>query len=287
MQKLIVFLVLFFVALSSASSQELIVVVGGGMQKTDTVSTGSYAFAQARLMFPIATNFRIGPYLGYTQYTSNDLTKTPNSALLGKEFSWGASVDNFGSLSYSYFYYWWTNFGIKQVSDEFRDGQAQFKSNTKTNSWFVSGGLMITDDWKGWFGNNRFMFEYQKPLKSQIAATLNGEAIKGLKPYNKESFRLNLESGIKRFGEKVSIEPLIHLGYGRDFGRSKNFYEIGGGVDLGVFKDWYRDIVKVKVFYRQDFASQYSAANKVPAGVICGEAVFNITSLVNALKFKK
>lgn len=52
---------------------------------------------------------------------------------------------------------------------------------------FISGGFFVTDDWQGWFGNNRIMAEYQKPFSSAIQATWKGEKIANITtPYNKE-----------------------------------------------------------------------------------------------------
>jgi len=283
MKKTIIFFVLFFSFILGVSAQEIIVVTGGGMQKTDTLQKGNYAFVQARLMFAIAGNLRVGPYGGYTQYGANEFYKIPNPALLGKEWSYGLSVDVFGPLAYSFSTYFWVNTGIKQVNDRFKD--QDFESTSLTREWFVSGGLFLTDEWKGWFGNNRLLFDYQKPIKESVVATWQKEPIKGAKPYDKESFRINLESGIKRFGNKVSAEPLIHLGYGQDFGRQKSYYEIGGGFDFGTFKDWYRDIVKVKVFWREDFkGKQLAIGSQTPGGAICIEGVFNLSSFFYALK---
>jgi len=278
MKKTLVFAFLMALVLG-ASAQELILIGGGGLSKTDTVSTGNYGFAQARLMIPVTAGLRIGPYLGYVQYGGTELNKTPHAAFLGKEFSYGISFDSYGHLSYATSYYFWLNTGAKQVSDKFEDNL--YKSDTKTKEFFASGGFFLTDDWLGWFGNNRIMFDYQKPSSAKISATWKGSAVTST-PYNKESLRLFLESGVKRFGNEnsLNVEPLIHLGYGQDFGRSQNYYEIGGGLDLGLFKEYYRDVLKVKVFYRKDFSGQ------IP-GTLCGELVFNASSLIQAIRKNK
>lgn len=275
MKKLLI-LALCFVFALSANAQELIVIGGGGFNKIDTIAKGDFGFAQARLMFPLTPGLRVGPYLGYTQYSNMELNKTPNSVLLGKEFSYGVSFDSYGHVSYSYSYYFWVNGGGKNVTDRFKDNL--FESTTKTKEMFVEGGFFLTDDWKSWFGNNSIMFGYQRPISSEIRATLSGEKVLNLKPYNKESFRIVLESRIKRFGEKtLTIEPLIHVGYGNNFGSKKEYYELGGGISLGIFKDYYRDILKIKAFHREDFDG------KTPGG-LCGEIIFNVSSLVQALR---
>lgn len=285
MKNLIIFM-LFFAVTLSVSAQELILLGGAGLQKTDSTATSQYGFAQARLMFNITPNFRVGPYVGYTQYGAIQTYKSPNPKLLGEEISYGLSVDNFGPLNYSHSYYFWINTGLKDVKDKFKDGL--FSSNTKTREIFVSGGFFITDEWKSWFGNNRLMFEYQKPLSSTMTATWNKQPITNLKPYNKESVRLYLESGIKRFGEKLNIEPLLHAGYGHDFGREKSYYELGGGFDVGVFKEWYRDILKVKVFWREDFNKTYLDVNsRTPGGSLCGEVVLNVSPIFHLLRSNK
>lgn len=271
----IIFFVLFFAVSLSLSAQELIVVTGGGLSKTDSIVKGNYGFAQARLMINLSPGFRVGPYIGYTQYSSTELTVTPNPFLLGKELSYGLSLDSYGHLSYAYAYYVWVNTGLKNVTDKYQD--KDFTSTTSTKEIFVSGGFIVTDDWLGWFGNNRLMWEYQRPLNATVEAKWKGQDVIGVKPYDKEALRLFIESGVKRFGgEKVNIEPLIHIGYGKDFGRQQDYFEVGGGVDAGIFKEYYRDILKVKVFYREDFGGKN--------GTVCGEIVFNPTSLIQAIK---
>lgn len=288
--KNLIFVFLFFAATWSLSAQELIVLGGAGLQKTDSTVSTNYGFAQARYMIALAGNLRVGPYLGYTQYGSKEFYKTPHPALLGKEFSYGLSVDKYGPLNYSHSYYFWLNGGLKSVQDKFQDNF--FKSDTKTTEVFLSGGFFVTDEynWHGWFSNNRFMAEYQKPIKSTIDATWKGEKISNITAYNKESVRLFAESGVRRFGKAtgVNIEPLIHAGFGRDFGRDKNYYEVGGGIGLGLMKDWYRDIFKVKVFWREDLNSSYVNVNsRTPGGSLCTEFVFNASALIKAIKKNK
>jgi hypothetical protein len=283
--KKIIFFVLFFAVAWSVSAQELIMLGGGGQSKNEPSAKGEYGFAESRLMINLVGNFRVGPYIGYTQYASIQNYKTPSPKLLGKEWKYGISFDSYGVLTYSYDYYFWINTGLKSVNDRFQE--SFFNSVTKTKEYFISGGFFVTDNYQGWFGNNRIMFEYQKPISSTVAATWKDESISNIKPYNKESLRINFESGIKRLGMNrvVNVEPLVHLGWGQDFGRNKSYYEYGGGINIGTFKDWYRDIVKVKAFYRQDFSGTYVDINsQTPAKSFVIEAVFNASSLVKALK---
>lgn len=280
MKAILVFLfcVLGFGLVASAQKPELIVLGVAGYNKTNVVSEGNFGAAQVRLMIPVFPQLRIGPYLGYTKYTSTELIKTPHPFLMGEEFSYGLSFDSYGHLSYSYSYYAWINGGIKNVKDNFNDGT--FKSVTKTNEGFVSGGLFITDDWQGWFGNNRIMFDYQRPLNSDVTATWKGELVKDVKAYNKESYRFVAVSGIKRIGKgSINFEPVIHLGYGKDCGRTSynTYLEYGGGIEFGVMKDYYHNILAIKAFQKS-----YTNAEKV----FCVEVVFSPSSLIQGLRKK-
>jgi len=260
--KKLFFLVLFAGALAlNNNAQEVIALGGYGYSQADSVNKGDYGFAEARLMFPLSESFRLGLYGGYVGY-GNKVTGT--SILKGQELKYGISLDSYGALSYSYSYYFWTNAGLKNTSDNYQE--SYYKSKTLTNEIFVSGGLSITDDWQGFFGHNQLMFDYQRPIGlPKVTATWKGNAVTSA-PYNKESFRINLESGIKRFGKVLNVEPIIHLGYGRDFGREKSYYELGGGLSFGVYKDWYREILKFSVFQRTDFNGDYNNINSQTSG---------------------
>lgn len=281
MKKILV--IVFFMSVSLTNrATDLIIIGGAGINQADSISQGNFGFAQARLMFNLSENFRIGPYVGFTQYASKELYKSPSSVLLGREFAYGASIDSYGPFSYSYSHYFWLNAGIKNVTDRCQSGY--FASNTLTDVAFLSGGFFITDDWQGWFGNNRLMIEYQKPLKAKVNATWKNEAITGIQPYNKEAISLVFESGIKRFGANTNFEPLIHIGGGRDFGRSQNYWELGGGLGFGIFKEYYQDIFKVKVFWREDFKGSYNDFNsRTPSGSLGGEVVLNASALYKVI----
>ena len=231
-------------------------------------------------MFNLSEKFRAGFYGGYVGY-GNIVTGT--SVLKGTEWKYGLSVDSYGPLSYSYSYYFWTNGGIKNVNDQYQE--SFYKSKTLTSEWFLSGGISITDDWQGWFGHNQLMFDYQRPFGTpSIAATWKGNTVTSNTPYNKESFRFTLQSGVKRFGTVLNVEPIIHLGYGHDFGRSKSYYELGGGLSFGVNKDWYREIFKVSVFNRTDFNGNYNNINSLtPGGRLAVELTFNAASAYQLL----
>ena len=284
MKKIIAFIV-FFMLLTNLHAQEVIVIGGAGINQTDSIAQGNFGFAQARLMFNLSDHFRIGPYLGFTQYASTELHQNPNSVLLGREFAYGASLDSYGPMSYYYSYYFWLNMGIKNVADKCQSGY--FNSTTLTDGAFLSGGLFITDDSQGWFGNNRLMVEYQKPYNASVNATWKGEKIT-VQAYNKEAINLVFEGGIKRFGVITNFEPLIHIGGGRDFGRDRNYWELGGGFDFGIFKEYYRDILKAKVFWREDFKNSYNNfSSRTPSGCLGGEIVFNASAFISAISNKK
>lgn len=274
--KKLFFLVLFALAMTRVSAQEVIALGGYGYSEASSLDKGDYGFGEARIMFPLSEKIRLGVYGGYVGY-GNKITNT--SILTGTEYKGGVSLDSYGALSYSYSYYGWVNTGYKNVTDNYRE--LYFKSKTLTNEIFVSGGLSITDDWKGWFGHNQLMFDYQRPFGTpKVTATWKGNAVNSA-PYNKESFRINLESGVKRFGKVLNVEPIIHLGYGREFGRDKSYYEFGGGVSLGVFKDWYREIFKVTVFQRECFDMVNAPANRLNIGL-----TFNVASAYQLLRSK-
>ncbi len=279
MRKL-VFLLILLLSTVVGSTQELLIQGGGGFSKKDSVQTGNYGFGQIRLMF--GSGVRVGPYFGLTKYGSTELYKNPHSASNGTELSYGLSLDFYGPITYSYSTYAWINTGFKTASDKYNDGT--YKSLQKTNGIFLSGGWFVTDEWSGWLGNNRLLFDLYFPLKSTATATWKGDAVDGVIPYDKKSIRLVLESGIKRFGNGVQIEPLIHLGYGNDFGRQKNYYEIGGGIDLGILNVWYRDILKLKVFWRQDFKDQSQLLKTTGGGTTVVELNLDVTSFIRAIK---
>jgi hypothetical protein len=269
-----IFFVLFALVAVSAVAQEAIALGGYGYSQKSSTNKGEYGFAEARIMFKLKGNFRGGPYGAYVGYGN---VVTGKSVFKGREWKYGLSLDSYGALAYSYSYYAWINSGIKNVTDQYHE--SSYQSKTLTNEIFISGGLSITDDWQGWFGHNQIMFDYQKPIGTpKITATWKGKAISD-KPYNKESYRITLESGVKRFGKTLNVEPILHLGYGKDFGRDQNYYEYGGGLGLGVYRDWYREILKISVFKRNDFNDiNNNSQNKMNV-----EINFNATSLYRLL----
>lgn len=267
----------------NTKAQEIIALGGYGYSQADSLNKGDFYFAEARLMFPLSEAFRVGLYGGYVGY-GNKITGT--SVLLGREFKYGLALDSYGPLSYSYSYYTWLNGGMKNTTDTYEEGF--YKSKTLTNEIFFSGGFSVTDEWMSWFGHNQIMFDYQRPISlPKISATWKGNSVASSNPYNKESFRITLESGIKRFGTVLNFEPLIKLGYGQDFGRNKSYYEFGGGIGLGVYKDWYREIFKVSVFQRNDFNGSYNVINsQTPSGRLNVELTFNATSALALILHK-
>ena len=270
-----IFLVLFALAtVVNTSAQEVIAAGGYGYNQSDSIHKGDYGYVDLRVMFSLSEHFRLGLYGGWINY-GNTIVKT--SILQGTEWKYGISMDSYGPLSYSYSYYTWINSGLKNTTDNYRE--SNYKSTTLTNEIFLSGGLSISDDWQMWFGHNQIMFDYQKPLSAKTAATWKDVAVTGT-PYNKESYRIVLESGIKRFGSVLNVEPIIHLGYGQDFGRNKNYYELGGGLSFGVNRDWYREILKVSVFQRSDINGTFNNINSLtPGNRLAIELTFNATSV--------
>jgi len=278
--KKLIFLVLFTLVMVSTNAQEVIALGGYGYNQSDSTHKGDYSFAEARIMFSLSDAFRLGFYGGYVGY-GNLVTRT--SVLKGTEWKYGLSMDSYGPLSYSYSYYFWANTGMKNVCDQYQE--SYYKSKTLTNEIFVSGGMSITDDWQGWFGHNQLMFDYQRPVgMPSITATWKGNTVTNNTPYNKESLRFTLESGVKRLGSVLNVEPIVHLGYGRDFGRSKSYYELGGGLSFGVNKDWYREIFKVSVFQRTDINGTYTNINSTtPGNRLAVEITFNANSAYQLL----
>jgi len=253
---------------------EFIAIGGGGYNNDKSVSREGFGFIEGRLMCKIFNGLRLGPYLGYTQYSTNGFDPK-SSTFLGKELKYGLSFDSYKLLNKTWSYYAWLNMMFGNVRDHYQD--QDYESRTHTNLISFSGGFSIADELHGWFTHNQLMFDYQKPVgHPKIDATWKGSKVSDAEAYNKESYRIVLESGIKRLymGKKTNFEPLIHLGYGKDFGSNQDYYEFGGGIGFGFFKDWYRDIFKVKAYWR----------NKQPDSRLNFEAVLNITSLINVIK---
>ena len=252
---------------------EFIAIGGGGYNNKETVSREGFGFIEGRLMCKIFNGLRLGPYLGYTQYSTKGIN--PKSASLGKELKYGLSFDSYKLLNTTWSYYFWLNAIFDNSRNHYQEGF--YEEKTKTNLVSFSGGFSIADELHGWFTHNQLMFDYQKPVgHPKIDATWKGNKISDAKAYNRESYRFTLESGIKRFylGKKTNFEPLIHLGYGKNFDSNQDYHELGGGIGFGFFKDWYRDIFKIKAYWR----------NKQPDSRLNFEAVLNITSLINVIK---
>lgn len=274
--KKIFFAVFFLMILTlSAKAQEMLFLGGYGYNQADSINKGDHTFIEARIMFDLLPQLRGGLYGSYVGYGN---VKTDISILQGREWKYGISLDSWGGLTYSHSYYAWVNSGLKNTTDKYRE--SFYRSKTLTNEFFINTGLSITDDWQGWFGHHQLMITYQKPLGTpKITATWKDLPVTST-PYNKESFRLTWETGIKRIGKTLEFEPIIKAGYGHDFGREKNYYELGGGLGFGIYKDWYREIFKVTVFKRNDFKGEFENINSItPGGRICGEITFNASSL--------
>ncbi len=252
---------------------ELMAISGAGYNNQKKTME-NFGFVETRLMFKLFTPLRVGPYLGYTQY---GLEKESYSALLGREFKYGVSFDSYAFLTHSLSHYFWLNTGIKQVTDNYEE--KYFASKTKTKLFFISTGLSLSSEVRYWFSHNQIILDYQRPIESSVSASWKGKTVES-KAFDKESFRLTLESGVKRFyvNNKLNFEPIIHLGYGKSFGSSSYYYEYGGGIGFGYFKDWYRDIIKIKVFYRD---------REIGADRLNSEIVVNLGNFVRIFYFKK
>ena len=259
-----------------AQAQEVIGVGGYGYNQTskDFNETGDYFFGEARLMLKLKENFRVGPYLGYVVYGN----ETPISDSSGREFKYGVSVDSYGPTKNLNQYYFWNSLGLKSVRDNY--SESLFDSETKTNLIFLEGGLSFARRNYGWFSHHQGTWSYQHPVgKEKIEATWDGNSVSS-EPWNKQSLRLTLESGVINFGGKVlRAEPLLKVGYGHEFGREMSYYEYGGGFALGIYKRWYREIFKVTVFKRQDFKK----IEGNPSGRLNAELVLNVTALTGLI----
>jgi len=261
-----------------AQAQELIGVGGYGYNQTakNFNETGNYFFGEARLMFPVnqEKNFRVGPYLGYVAYGN----KTSISDFSGRELKYGISVDAYGPTKNSNQYYFWNSLGGKRSSDNYSENL--FNSDTKTNLIFLEGGISFARKNYGWFSHHQGTWSYQHPVgKEKVSAQWNGKTV-STEPWNKQSLRLTWESGVINFGGRVlRAEPLLKVGYGHEFGREMSYYEYGGGFAFGIYKNWYREILKVAVFNRQDF----KRVEGTPSGRLNAEVVLNVTALAGLI----
>lgn len=275
-KKCFLFFVFLMMVTYSVKSQEIIALGGYGYNQSDSLNKGEYGFGEIRLMFPLTEALRAGLYGAYVAY--GDLKGAP-SVLVGKELKYGISLDSYGPLSYSFSYYAWVNTGIDNASDKYQE--TWYRSLTRTNLLFVSGGLSISDEWSGWFGHNQLMFSYQKPIGTPKVTNWKGEALNS-EPYNKEALRINLKTGIKSFGKIINFEPVIRAGYRRNFGENLNLYELGGGLRLGVNRDWNREVLELSVYQTDDFTSRSNYGKRLNI-----ELTLNATSLYYSLKIKK
>lgn len=263
---------------------ELIVNTGAGLYKTDSTISGNYGYVQAKFMIGKGQT-RFGIFGQIVGYGENQLTKKPNPASTGTEISGGIAFDSYGQLSYSYDSYFYLNAGAVMSTDKYDDGI--YQSTQNNTGVYISGGWFVTDVFQGWFGNNRIMFDCNIPVNSKIKATWKGEPIVAGKPYNKQAFRVVAESGIKRFGKTVQTEFFLHLGGGKNYGQTNAGYtEIGAGVDLGLMKVWYREIMKVGVFWRQNMTNGNSSS-VLHKGTLVAEINISPSALIQALKANK
>lgn len=253
--------------------QELIVLGGGGYNQVANTAWSDYAFGEARWMF--GRRLRIGPYVSYVAFNGEEVYKNPKGQYKGKELSLGGSLDSYGAFNIRNTYYTWLTVSYRTIEDYYQENY--FASNTKTEGVGIILGYFVTNNRQDWFGNHKLMLSGFIPTKAEVTGTWNGETINNLKPYNKQQCRGTYEIGLKRFGNKIDFEPLLHAGYGYEWGRDRKFYEIGTGFDFGIFKDWYHEIFKAKMFWRQDLSATQQYGWQA-------EVTMNLTQLLQSLK---
>lgn len=258
---------------SNQISQELIVLGGGGYSEVSDVSWSDYAFGEGRWMF--GRRFRVGPYVSYVAFNGEEIYKNPNGKFAGHEVNLGGSLDSYGAFNLKNSYYAWLNVSYRDARDSYKENC--FASETKTEGVGIFFGYFVTNNRQKWLGNHKLMLSGFVPITAEVTGTWDGVEITNLKPYNKQQCRGTYELGLKRFGNKLDFEPLLHAGYGYEWGKNRQFYEIGAGFDFGIFNDWYHEVFKTKIFWRQDLT-----ANQ-PSGWQA-EFTMNLTQLFQGLK---
>lgn len=254
-------------------SQELIVLGGGGYGKSDGMNWSDYGFGEARWMF--GKRFRIGPYVSYIAFNGEETYKNPIGQYTGQEVSFGGSLDSYGAFNLRNTYYAWMNISYRKIKDSYHENL--FDSKTETSGIGIMFGYFVTNNRQDWFGNHKLMLSGFIPTHAEVVGTWNGSIINNLEPYNKRQFRGTYEMGLKRIGNKVDFEPLLHTGGGYEWGNGHKFYEVGTGFDFGIFNNWYHEVAKFKVFWRQDLnATELSGWR--------AECVFNLSQFIQAIK---
>lgn len=263
MKRMMIFIFLLLALALEGKAQELIGIAGGGFFrniKTDYKASGDFEYVEGRLMF--GHKFRYGPMANYTWvYLNQD---RDNFQYKGRFYTLGLSVDNWGK-AVGISYYFWINSGVRWSYD--RGASHSYHSWQDDRLFLVQGGLRLTKLFNDWLGNSLFIAEWQRPIKKGDARySVTPGIVRAGTPYEKESFRLVYENGIKKFPifvkkREIRLEPIIHLGYGLEKASDRQFIEYGGGFAVGYFKEWHHELFKIKAFRRQDLGGYNPQTN--------------------------
>ncbi|MCX6794783.1 MAG: hypothetical protein NTY31_02245 [Candidatus Falkowbacteria bacterium] len=259
MKKKICVLIFFLLALTlgeRARAQELIGLAGAGLFRTVPTTErtiGNFEFVEGRLMFGNKM-IRFGPMANYTWAYAKQSKEDPYY-YKGRFYTLGAAVDNWGSIL-RLNYYSWINSGIRWGYD--RGASDAYNSWQKDKLFLIQGGLILTKLESFWFSNSLLIAEWQEPIeKGSARYSVTPGIVTAGTPYEKGGFRLTGETGIRKFvffvkGQEVRFEPIAHLGYGSEKAYNRQYVEYGGGFAFSYFREWQRELFKVKAFQRQD-----------------------------------
>ncbi|MDP2943999.1 MAG: hypothetical protein Q8N57_00255 [bacterium] len=253
---MIIFLLLLALALGEkAKAQELIGLAGAGLFRTiptDERTIGDFEFVEGRLMF--GNKIRFGPMANYT-WAYARINKEDPFYYKGRFYTLGLSFDTWGK-ALGLHYYSWVNSGIRWSYD--RGASTTYNSWQKDRLFLIQGGLRLTKIESKWFSNSLFMGELLEPIENgeNRYSTTPDIIVAGI-PYKKGGYRLTYETGIKKFAfsvkeREIRFEPIAHLGYGSEKAYNRQYIEYGGGFAFSYFKEWQRELFKVKAFQRQD-----------------------------------
>jgi hypothetical protein len=243
---------------SGASAQALLGTIGAQLPRGKNL-VGDNEFAEFRLMFGRG-NFRLGPVVNaswcyFRTLQTNDLWYYNRN----RDLTAGISFDSWKRRERTDAYFW-VNTGIQLSSNHGWDAPYYYESNQQDLSLYIWGGLKFTDPlYGGWFTDNQIMYEVLQPLKKgQVNARYRNDTLWDAKPFDKQRIRISLESVVKPINVFVSmrqirLNPMVCLGYGRETGSRRQFYEYGVGISFGAMDDWYREWFKVKFFNRSNF----------------------------------
>ncbi len=248
--KKIIFLFLLLVVTGRGITQEWITVVGASY-KTGSDIRGDYEFVETRLM--LGNQFRVGPYFNATWAYQ----VCQGYYWQGRNLTAGFSLDFWGQ-GFRYGHYAWLNTGYRWSVDRGSDGK--YQSWQRDGLLALNGGFRLNSLWLGWFGNHLIMAEFQTPLKSAITATYQGDTIANANPYQKTSWRLGYENGIKQFPiylarREIRLEPLLSLGLSYQQAEKRQFLDYGIGLSVGVMTNYYHELGKIKISRCHDLGS--------------------------------